>query len=402
MLISKIIQHMDIDLKEVVRLLKIVDSYEAKRSEIERIYENSGIRYNIFDVLKLSTSEVRLHSSIIASLLQSDRHGAKSGFLKEFLRIPTLNLKDGFLDISKTSVEVEKYIGQCTDSTGGRIDIFITDESNSLIIENKIYARDQHNQLLRYHNFKPDGKLVYLTLYGDMPNEESLGSLSLDDITILSYRDDIIPWLERCVQLASTLPYVRETINQYINILKQLTNSDMATNDDIIKLIGQPDNICAAFAISENLNAYINEAMNSFLVELKKKLNDLPFKCITEEDQRKDWWNCPSVQLQFVHQDWKTITFAVQFEGKNLSNMAIGLLKKEDCEDIRNVSDANELAQRLGYSDKKNKYWFWGYPNQFRYWNNGETIKKLMDGSMVEWFLDRLKNADEQSKGLTL
>lgn len=77
---------MDIDLKEVVRLLKIVDSYEAKRSEIERIYENSGIRYNIFDVLKLSTSEVRLHSSIIASLLQSDRHGAKSGF---FERIPS-------------------------------------------------------------------------------------------------------------------------------------------------------------------------------------------------------------------------------------------------------------------------------------------------------------------------
>ena len=351
----------------------------------------------------MSTSEVRLHSSIIASLLQSDRHGAKSGFLKEFLRIPTLNLKDGFLDISKTSVEVEKYIGQCTDSTGGRIDIFITDESNSLIIENKIYARDQHNQLLRYHNFKPDGKLVYLTLYGDKPDKESLGSFSLDDVTIMSYRDDIIPWLERCVQLASTFPYVRETINQYINTLKQLTNSYMATNDDIIKLIGQPDNICAAFAISENFNAAKKEAMNSFLVGLKKKLNDLPFKCITEVKQEKDWWNCTSVQLQFVHQDWKKITFAVEFEGKDLSNMAIGLLKKEDCEDIRNVSDANELAQRLGYSDE-NKYWFWGYPSQsqYRYWNNGKTIQKLMDGSMVEWFLDRLKNADEQSKGLTL
>ena len=83
--------------------------------------------------------------------------------------------------------------------------------------------------------------------------------------------------------------------------------------------------------------------------------------------------------------------------------MAIGLLKKEDCEDIRNVSGANELAQRLGYSDK-NKYWFWGYPSQFqhRYWNNGKTIQQLMDGSMVEWFLKRLRNADEQSKGLTL
>lgn len=178
----------------------------------------------------------------------------------------------------------------------------------------------------------------------------------------------------------------------------------MATNDDIIKLIGQPDNILAAFAISENLNASINEAMNSFLVGLKKKLNDLPFKCITEVEQGRDWLNCPSVQLQFVHQDWKKITFAVEFEGKMLSNMSIGLLKKEDCEDIRNVSGANELAQRLGYSDKKNKCWFWGYPSQFqcRYWYNGETIQKLMDGSMVEWFLDRLRDADEQSKGLAL
>lgn len=33
---------------------------------------------------------------------------------------------------------------------------------------------------------------------------------------------------------------------------------------------------------------------------------------------------------------------------------------------------------------------------------NGETIQKLMDGSMVEWFLDRLRDADEQSKGLAL
>lgn len=99
----------------------------------------------------------------------------------------------------------------------------------------------------------------------------------------------------------------------------------MATNDDIIKLIGQPDNILAAFAISENLNASINEAMNSFLVGLKKKLNDLPFKCITEVEQGRDWLNCPSVQLQFVHQDWKKITFAVEFEGKMLSNMSIGL-----------------------------------------------------------------------------
>ena len=48
MLISKIIQHMDIDLKEVVRLLKIVDSYEAKRSEIERRIAVFAIIFSTF------------------------------------------------------------------------------------------------------------------------------------------------------------------------------------------------------------------------------------------------------------------------------------------------------------------------------------------------------------------
>ena len=73
---------MKADINEVSRLLKLVDSYVLKRKEIEKVYENSGILYNIFDVLKLSSSEVRLHSSILASLLGASNHGAKSAFLK--------------------------------------------------------------------------------------------------------------------------------------------------------------------------------------------------------------------------------------------------------------------------------------------------------------------------------
>ena len=46
------------------------------------------------------------------------------------------------------SVEVEKYIGRQTDSEGGRIDIYFTDGKHSIIIENKIYAGDQHHQML--------------------------------------------------------------------------------------------------------------------------------------------------------------------------------------------------------------------------------------------------------------
>lgn len=392
---------MGIDIKEISRLLKLVESYESKRKDIEKIYEESGVRYNIFDVLRLSSSEVRLHSSILASLLQSDRHGAKGAFIKEFLRIPALSLSEGFLDLSRTSIEVEKYIGPKTDTTGGRIDLFITDGSNSLIIENKIYAYDQENQLLRYHNYKSDGKLIYLTLYGENPSKDSLGSLNLSDICCLSYRDHIIPWLERCVQLASTLPYVRETINQYIITLRQLTNSNMTTNEDIINLIIKPENICAAFAIRDNLDASVNKAMDFFLTELKKALTkDSPFTCITETTS---YWLWKESGLEFEHKDWKYIKFAVEFERSYLSQMAIGILKKENCEDIRKVNGAVEIANRLGYT-KSTESWFWGYPNEsFVYnWYNAETIQLLLDGRMVDWFINLLNVVDEQSKGLVL
>lgn len=393
---------MKADINEVSRLLKLVDSYVLKRKEIEKVYENSGILYNIFDVLKLSSSEVRLHSSILASLLGASNHGAKSAFLKEFLRIPELAQNEWFVDLSKVIIEVEKYIGPKTETTGGRIDLFLTDGKKSLIIENKIYAYDQEKQILRYHNYKPDAKLVYLTLFPDKPSKESLGGLSVDDIICLSYKDNIIPWLNRCVQLASNLPYVRETINQYINTLKHLTNSYMIKNDDIINILGQPENINAAFAIRDNLDATISKAINVFLAGLKEKVaKETPFICVTEEES--DWLNHSGLGFQFEHRDWQYVTFSTEYERTYLGQMAVGLFKKPNCENIQNVIGAKELADRLGYT-QSNAWWFWGYPTEsFAYnWYNPETISMLLDGRMVEWFVNALNFVDEQSKGLDL
>ena len=177
----------------------------------------------------------------------------------------------------------------------------------------------------------------------------------------------------------------------------------MTANNDVIKLIGQLDNIGAAFAVRNNLDAAVNNAMNDFLDKLKKKLsNDLPiFKCITEE--QGDWLSHRDMSLQFEHNDWKDIELAVSFDGTYLSSMAIGLLKKSHCEDIRKVDGAEELAKRLDYI-KSNDSWFWGYPNEpcLYNWYNAESVQMLLDGKMVNWFIDTLRIANEQSKGLTL
>ena len=77
---------------------------------------------------------------------------------------------------------------------GGRIDLFLTDENrNHIIIENKIYAGDQENQILRYYNHSQSADLFYLTLEGDEPFEYSKKELERDiHFKCLSYKKDII------------------------------------------------------------------------------------------------------------------------------------------------------------------------------------------------------------------
>jgi len=131
-----------------------------------QLLEATGQNYNIFNILGLSSNETRLHSAFLANLLDPHgSHGLKAKPLDAFLKI----IGATHLDSSTASVAIEKHVGLVTDSEGGRIDIFISDKNrNSLIIENKIYAGDQPNQLLRYFNYAKSSckefKILYLTL----------------------------------------------------------------------------------------------------------------------------------------------------------------------------------------------------------------------------------------------
>lgn len=79
--------------------------------------------------------------------------------------------------------------------------------------------------------------MVYLTLDGHEASEISTGNQPLKYVRV-SYNQDIRNWLYKCAQLAYDKPLVRETIKQYIYLIKQLTNQDMETEDkkDIAKL----------------------------------------------------------------------------------------------------------------------------------------------------------------------
>lgn len=379
---------MDLQLLELQHFLDIVSGIDKRYQDVWKEREDVGISYNVFNVLGLSTSEVGLHSAILASLLMPDGHGAGRHFLEAFLKIPSLHLHDRFLNPEKTVVEKEKYIGPVTDTDGGRIDLYLTDGNNYLIIENKIYAADQWNQLLRYHNYKKSARLVYLTLDGSEPSDDSLGGvLSQKDITCISYKDDIIPWLQECVRISATLPYIRETLNQYIHTLKQLTNTDMATNNEIINLLSEEKNIDSIFMVRNNLDAAINKIMKDFLSALREKtVAKTGFSLDCFSDNMTDKYS----GVQFSREGWKNVCVAIEFDNSGLNKMAIGFLKTNpNIKDIRQLEGVKKVAENLRF-DKNNNNWFWCYPSEHSYWYNSATIKQLFNGQMEEWIINTL------------
>lgn len=210
-------------------------------------------RFNVFSLLRDPGDEVHLHSRFIGELLNPvGSHNCGDIFLKLF--IGQLFKNQESVDTSKTKVFVEEHIGAISAdySRGGRIDIIIKDyDSKNIIIENKIYADDQPKQLLRYFNYDPNAIIIYLTLFGEEPSDKSLGidskvkatdiPLKRKEINLFSYRENILNWLNQCVEKASTKPALRETILQYIKLIDKLTGNmtSIAERLELFHLLGR-------------------------------------------------------------------------------------------------------------------------------------------------------------------
>jgi len=282
--------------------------------EHQREIENlRGEKFNLFSILNLETKENSTHTAFIAELLNpKGSHMMEEVFLELFLQ--NINHAIDF-DCKSAALTKEAYIGKVDfdKRTGGRIDILIKDTNGQTIsIENKIYASDQPHQIERYVNFNAlKNTDYYLTLTGQEPEEKSKGSLkSQIDFYCLSYSNDIIGWLEECQKLAVSKPVIRESIRQYILLLKKLTYqlSDNEMEEKIIKLINA--DYLAARAVANAIEKSEVIATNELLREVSELLAIESGKnWILETDDITKKWN----GLNFWREDLEH--FWIKIEG---------------------------------------------------------------------------------------
>jgi hypothetical protein len=276
--------------KNIQNLLSQVNTISKS---YEKVAQATGENFNIFSVLGIEHYEEGTHSRFIAHLLNpKGQHGFGNKFFKLFLEM----MCDKSEDFDKENFDEDNYliktelvIGPINKdyTKGGRIDILLFDKNeNAIMIENKIYAEEQRNQLLRYRNAYPKGLLLFLTLQGD--DSISKSSKNINYLRV-SYCNDIIMWLEACQRIAIDNPVVRETIKQYKNLINKLTNQNINSQmkEEIFKLIlDSEENFTSLIElkqlnmrnviIEETIKPIISEIANSYNLETTFYLSDWP------------------------------------------------------------------------------------------------------------------------------
>lgn len=326
--------------------------YEVKliSQKFDEIATKTGERFNIFSILVLHDSEVRLHSNLISELLNSKgTHGHKDNFLKLFVDVLNNKIENKIwmnTEMSTSKVEVHTGFINSDNTEGGRIDILVEDDKkNAIIIENKIWAGDQEKQLLRYHKYgiKTYSKflLIYLTLDGNLPSEQTTGD-KLDDTQYIciSYKTDIINWLEKCLKIDSINQIVKNIIIQYINQLKIYSGQSInhSMREEIINLLS--NNIEYSFTISNqihNLKLFLMEKLKKEIILISNKAN-LKYDFLNNSFFIGQKWY--AIKLYNDDMFEQNICIRIGFESNNFNDLIYGITKFDNKRDLdKNLLD---------------------------------------------------------------
>ena len=398
----------------VEKLLNEIGKLVVAQNERTKERYSHGELFNVFNILGLESKEVRLHSSLLAELLKPNGMcGVGNAFQKAFLAI--LGLPENYIVDGRVSVELS--IGTTTDTEGGRIDIIMEDGNHAIIIENKIYAQDQPAQLLRYTNFArnnyPHGyRLLYLTLDGKEACDDSVQRCPYQCI---SYKNEISKWLAECARISFDRPLVRETIRQYINLIKQLTNQSMGTLEDnkLVELVASPEHVDEYLMIINNQTPIENRIRLGFVAEIEKMALDMGYEIVPVGDKRTYLYEGWGGYALFKLPQNESIYFYIGGDNTLKRGHAYGLIA------LKGAQTPDSIKDEIGWTDDCSSIcytncfpddysfvaakWMWG-PNEKKWWLwCSETLSAMVPHQNQSSLLaDFLKSKMLEAKNIIL
>lgn len=369
---------------------------EAYEKSKDYLYEDS-LRFNLLSIIEKDRDEAHVHSKVIYSLLsQNWGKKDKETFLTLFLK--EIGIEDENIYDKNWEVTREKAFD--LDTIKGRLDFEIKSKDCIYIIEMKIDAGDQPEQLIRYQEFVKEQhkkyKIFYLTLDGHNASKKSIGEEeNLEEnqkveYTNISFKEEILNWLENCLKLVEGKENKLACINQYIvSINKILGEKETKIKDNILKSV---KDIKTAITIYQKLNENLQKVLESFFEELNKKLKnklkDITPKPIYNESYIKNYYN---YTLDKIPQDYPGLYIVLDKNKSNNSNHYRFVLKLELSPEltacfgfIKNDDDIKETVPFVYFSQvKKNSSGL--YNKCIKGIKNLELEDKLIENNKAYW-----------------
>ena len=214
------------DIRELNNVFEVMGSISSK--VMNKKHDTPGTM-NIAEIMNRHHLENQ-HSNIISFLIDPEEIHNHPEYGTKFLQL----LKKKGLNI--TGEKICNTVREDSTDDLRRIDIFVETENEYIIIENKVYADDQDNQIHDYieyvkEKYSADEKVfvVYLNPRGYEPSEKSISLEELANLKnekrfiTLSYSDDILNWLGQ-LEFKKDEDVLKAGIVQYIDVVQAITN----------------------------------------------------------------------------------------------------------------------------------------------------------------------------------
>lgn len=328
--------------------------------------------YNLFSSLLSITDEVRLHSRFLASLLDPrGGHYQEDLFLAHFLKVA------GLADFGLNTQEVIVLREQ------DNIDLRITDSQKHIIVENKIFAGDQERQIERYINTVRDEKVqdqdicvVYLSPEGRAPSNYSLGNFEVKEDRLvekdgreiryhaLSYKKDILKWLDRIGREVSNLTSLKVIVDQYREVVEKLTNQYKEKVVGLEEVLEKKENYELALKLSKEIPTFQDKAIGIFFDELVKQLKKETGPDWEINLDAKKLAAKHNIPLQIKKSAWGKLLISFEFDTPRYADPASGIVKISDTVQLEPLRTAfkeeiEEATKSIKKTDENTTWLMW-------------------------------------------
>ena len=377
--------------------------YMAAKAEADRQRAMGKHDYNIFTLFHYFSDEVNLHSNFIASLLDPNGDHYKGDlFLKLFLE--TCGIDDFSIDTSTATVFKEFK----------HIDIYISDGKKHIILENKVYAKDQPTQIARYiETIKDEGAkesdrvkdedicVLYLHPDGKLPDNQSFGDYHAKllgenpsiKFKVISYGKEILEWIDKCKNEVSNITDLNVFLSQYKDVIemiydryKRIDEMETANLVEIFK-----ENYTAASEIANNYQETRKKIIDEFFENVKENLEkDEAIKGTYSIELNSVAYRPIAIKnVKTQDEKWKNFYFTVEFQKSSTYSEPFVGFRKDDDKEVK-VSDFDKPnITQLGEQTK----YFLAYGKLF----DDDICKNIIDDKpSPEDFAGTIKDILEQ------